>query len=161
MPLIAYGLGIWLFNEDPEMALGLFLVGIAPSAGASNVFTLLMGGNINLSILMTTISTLAVFGTMPLWLFTLGATIFDRANLGVPYLRVTLAALSLLIPLGIGLLIQRFLPNLGKLLVRILKPLSGFFILFVIIFATVINLYMVQLVTWQVNMKTINRVVTY
>ena len=150
MPLLAYGLGIWLFPDSPEMALGLFLVGIAPSAGASNIFTLLMDGNVNLSILMTTITTLAVFGTMPLWLFTLGATVFERANLGVPYLRVTIAACSLLIPLGIGLIIQRVFPRIGKFLVRILKPLSGFFILFVIIFGIVVNLYMVELVTWQV-----------
>lgn len=115
-----------------------------------------MGGNINLSILMTTISTLAVFGTMPLWLFTLGATIFDRADLSVPYLRITVAAVSLLIPLGIGLIIQRVWPTLAKFLVRILKPLSGFFIIFVIIFATVVNLYMIQLVTWQVIIIFLN-----
>lgn len=153
MPLLAYGISLWLFPDDPELALGLFLVGVAPSAGASNVFTILMDGNINLSILMTTISTLAVFGTMPFWLFTLGSTIFDRANLGVPYLRITVTALSLLVPLAVGLVIQRFWPRLGKFLVRILKPLSGFFIIFVVVFGVVVNLYMVQLVTWQVIME--------
>lgn len=155
MPLLSYGLGIWLFEGQPEMALGLFLVGIAPSAGASNVFTLLLDGNVNLSILMTTITTLAVFGTMPLWLFTLGASVFYEANLAVPYLRVGIAALALLVPLGIGLIIRKLFPRLGKFLVRILKPLSGFFILFVVLFGVAVNLYMVQMVTWQIVTGTI------
>lgn len=48
MPLIAYGLGIALFPKAHEMALGLFFTGISPGGGASNMWTLLLGGNINL-----------------------------------------------------------------------------------------------------------------
>lgn len=102
---------------------------------------------------MTTISTILCFGTMPFWLFTLGSIIFDNANLGVPYLQVTLVAVALLVPLGIGLLIQKFLPRLGKILVKILKPLSAVFIVVVIIFGLLTNWYMVQLAAWQVILK--------
>lgn len=78
MPLAAYSLGHLLFNDSPAMALGLFFAGICPGGGASNMWTLLLGGNISLSIAMTTISTLAAFIMMPLWIFTLG-TIFTKA----------------------------------------------------------------------------------
>lgn len=151
MPLLAFGLGWALFPNDHELALGLFLCGIAPAGGASNIWALLLGGNINLSISMTTISTILCFGSMPFWLFALGRIIFERANLGVPYLQVTLVAASLLIPLGIGLLIQKFLPRVAKFLVWILKPLSLLFIIIVVIFGLLTNLYMLQLFAWQVR----------
>lgn len=151
LPLISYGLGLWLFPDQPELALGLFMTGITPAGGASNIYTLLLDGNIDLSISMTTISTLASFGTMPLWLFLLGRQIFYRANLGVPYGRVAIVAFSLLGPLCLGLLIQKFFPRLSKFLVRILKPLALVFIILIVIFGLVTNLYMLQLFAWQVG----------
>lgn len=151
MPLVAYGLGIALFSDVHEMALGLFFVGISPGGGASNMWALLLGGNIHLSIAMTTISTFAAFAMMPLWIFTLGKTIFDRANMGVPYARITSMAVGLLIPLAIGLLIQKFMPRTTKLLIRIMKPLSLILILFIVIFAIITNLYIFQLFSWQVS----------
>ncbi|CRL04901.1 CLUMA_CG017952, isoform A [Clunio marinus] len=150
MPLAAYGLGLALFPDFHELALGLFFTGISPGGGASNMWTLLLGGNINLSIAMTTISTLAAFAMMPLWIFTLGSTIFERAELGVPYQRISTMAAGLLIPLAIGLLIQRYMPKIAKILVRILKPLSLILILFIVIFAIVANLYIFQLFSWQI-----------
>lgn len=151
MPLSAYGLGLALFPNAHEMALGLFFTGISPGGGASNMWTLLLGGNINLSVVMTTISSLAAFGMMPLWLFTLGRTIFQRAELGVPYARIIEMSAGLLIPLAIGLLIQRFMPRTTKVLVRILKPVSLILILFIVIFAIITNLYIFQLFSWQVD----------
>lgn len=150
MPLAAFGLGYWLFPNDHEMALGLFFTGISPGGGASNMWTLILGGNINLSIAMTTISTLAAFAMMPFWIFTLGRTIFERANLGVPYARITEMAAGLLIPLAIGLLIQRFMPKTTKVLVRVLKPVSLILILFIVIFAIITNFYIFKLFSWQV-----------
>lgn len=151
MPLISYFLGYALFPKAHEMALGLFFTGISPGGGASNMWTILLNGNMNLSIAMTTISTLAAFAMMPLWIFTLGSTIFERANLGVPYARIASMAIGLLIPLGIGLLIQRYFPRAGKVLVRILKPVSLCLIIFIVIFAIVANFYIFALFSWQVS----------
>lgn len=151
MPLTSFGLGFLLFPTAHEMALGLFFTGISPGGGASNMWTLLLGGNIHLSIAMTTISTIAAFGMMPLWIFTLGKLIFDRANLGVPYSKIFMMAFGLVIPLAIGLLIQRFLPRLARLLVRVLKPVSMILILFIIVFAIITNFYIFQLFSWQVS----------
>lgn len=150
MPLTSYGLGLWLFPDAHEMALGLFFTGISPGGGASNMWTLLLGGNIHLSIAMTTISTIASFGMMPLWIFTLGSLIFERAKLGVPYSKIFTMAFGLVIPLAIGLLIQRFLPRVARVLVRILKPVSMILILFIIVFAIITNFYIFQLFSWQI-----------
>lgn len=151
MPLTSYALGFALFPEAHEMALGLFFTGISPGGGASNMWTLLLGGNIHLSIAMTTISTIAAFGMMPMWIFALGRMIFERAKLGVPYNKIFTMAFGLLIPLAIGLLIQRYLPRVARILVRILKPVSMVLILFIIVFAIITNFYIFQLFSWQVN----------
>lgn len=138
------------------------------------MWSVILGGNIDLSISMTTISTFSAFGNnflftcwkdfviiiyfyyyfiamMPLWLFTLGTTIFNRGHLVVPYSRIASFALGLIIPLSIGLLIQRFYPKLAKLLVRILKSCSSLLIIFIVVFAIATNLYLFQLFTWQVR----------
>lgn len=88
---------------------------------------------------------------MPIWIFTLGTTIFDREDLPVPYKRIATLAIGLIVPLIIGLLIQRYLPRLAKLLVRILKTFSSMLIIFIIVFAIVTNLYLFELFTWQVS----------
>ncbi|KAL1395634.1 hypothetical protein pipiens_011103 [Culex pipiens pipiens] len=150
MPLLSYGLGHLLFPDSYELQLGLFFTGVSPAGGASNIWTVVLGGNLNLSLAMTTISTLAAFGMMPLWIFTLGRNIFDKGNLGVPYRNIATFAIGLVVPLGIGLLIQRFRPRIARVLVRILKPMAAILILFIVIFAVVTNLYLFELFSWQI-----------
>lgn len=153
MPLCSFGLGLVLFPNSPELALGLFFTGVSPGGGASNMWTLLLDGNIHLSIIMTTISTIAAFGMMPLWIFTLGKLIFDKANLGVPYVRIAMMAFGFVIPVVIGISIQKFLPSVAKFLVKILKPLSAFLILFIIVLGLITNFYIFQLFSWKVSLK--------
>lgn len=156
MPLISYGLGHILFSDKPELALGLFFTGVSPGGGASNMWALLLGANINLSIAMTTISTLLAFALMPMWIFTLGKTIFDRANLRIPYTNIMSSAVGLIVPLMIGILIQKYMPRTARLLVRIIKPFSLFLILFIVIFAIITNLYLFSLFSWQVGIEIIH-----
>ncbi|XP_037936243.1 P3 protein [Teleopsis dalmanni] len=150
MPLLSYVLGYLIFPDSVEMQLGLFFTGVSPSGGASNIWAVILGGNINLSILMTTISNFAAFGMMPLWLFTLGHVIFERGSMKVPYTNIATFAICLVVPLGIGLLIQRYAKRLAGILVRLLKPISSCLILFIIIFAIVTNLYIFKLFSWQI-----------
>lgn len=44
------------------MQLGLFFTGCSPAGGASNMWTVILGGNLDLSVTMSTTSTLAAFG---------------------------------------------------------------------------------------------------
>ncbi|XP_014214852.1 ileal sodium/bile acid cotransporter-like [Copidosoma floridanum] len=150
MPMISYCLAIVLFPESPEMQLGIFFTGISPSGGASNIWTMLLGGNLNLSVTMTTLCTLAAFGMMPLWIFTLGKHIFDRGNLAMPYDKVATFAIGLIIPLALGYFIQKKLPRLSKVLVRMMKPFSLVLIIFIIVFAIVTNLYLFKLFSWKI-----------
>lgn len=150
MPLLGFGLAYLLFPNRPDMQLGIFFTGCSPAGGASNVWTIVLGGNMDLSVTMTSISTLAAFAMMPLWIFTLGRVIFDQAELAVPYSNLAQYVAALIIPLAVGLLIQRYLPRVCRILVRILKPLSILLILFIVIFAIVTNLYLFELFSWQI-----------
>lgn len=173
----SYGLGLLLFPNNPALRLGLFFTGSSPAGGASNTWTVIFDGNIDLSLTMSTTSTLASFGKCsdsfhrnrhrhihglclfffeipvmtPVWIFTLGKVIFDSANLKVPYANIGESVFALIVPLAIGFLIQRYFPRVARFLVRILKPASSLLIIFIVIFAIVTNLYLFKLFTWQVS----------
>lgn len=133
------------------MQLGMFFTGVSPAGGASNIWTVVLDGNMDLSVTMTTISTLAAFGMIPLWLFTLGKVIFDQGDIQVPYSQISTYAIALVIPLGIGFLISRYMKKVSTFLVRILKGFSGLLLLFIVVFAIVTNLYLFELFSWEVS----------
>ena len=43
-------------------ALGLFLLGVAPGGGSSNMYCKILGGDMSVSVTMTTLSTVASLG---------------------------------------------------------------------------------------------------
>lgn len=55
-----------VLTEHPTIEFGLFAAGVVPGGGASNAWAYLLGGDIDLSITMTFISTFAALGKMPL-----------------------------------------------------------------------------------------------
>ncbi|XP_045516125.1 solute carrier family 10 member 6 [Pieris brassicae] len=150
MPLISFGLGFVLFPDMPAMRLGMFFTGVSPGGGASNIWTFILGGNLNLSLAMTSISTLASFGLMPAWIFSLGQVVFSDANIVIPYARIAYFVVGLMVPLGIGLAMQKFTPRIAGFMVKILKGFSTTLLLFIIIFAIVTNLYIFELFTWNI-----------
>ncbi|XP_041985327.1 ileal sodium/bile acid cotransporter-like [Aricia agestis] len=150
MPLMSFGIGYLIFPDAADMRLGMFFTGVAPGGGASNIWTFILGGNLNLSLAMTSISTLASFGFMPAWLFSLGQVVFRDANIVVPYARIATFVVGLIVPMGIGLGMQRWTPKIAAFMVRILKGFSTLLLLFIIVFAIVTNLYIFELFTWQI-----------
>ncbi|XP_032689259.1 ileal sodium/bile acid cotransporter isoform X2 [Odontomachus brunneus] len=150
MPLLSFAIGNILFPGRPELQIGMFFTGISPSGGASNIWTVLLEGNLNLSVTMTTLCTIAAFGMMPFWIFTLGRYIFAQGNLNVPYGQIGTVVVGLVIPLAIGFFIQRKLPKVSRILIRIMKPFSVILIIFIIIFAIVTNMYLFKLFSWKI-----------
>ena len=116
------------------------------------MWTVMFGGNLDLSVTMTAVSTFSAFFMMPLWIFTLGTTIFNDADrdIVIPYYKICIYAFFLVVPLSIGLIISRFAPKVSAFLAKILKPLALFLILFILIFGVWANLFMFKMMTWQV-----------
>ncbi|KAK4024157.1 hypothetical protein OUZ56_009545 [Daphnia magna] len=132
MPLFAFGVAL-LMIDDPLMGFGLLVIGVCPGGIASNFWTLLLDGDVNLSITMTFVSSIAAMGMMPLWLWLLsGYFLPEGSSVQVPFLDMAVSLILLTFPLGIGLLIRRFKLSLAEFLtVKIIKPFSFFFIIFI------------------------------
>lgn len=65
-------------------------------------------------------------------------------------MKITTFAIALIVPLGIGLLIQRYLPRVTRVLVKILKPCSTMLIVFIVVFAIYTNVYLFKLFSWKI-----------
>ena len=136
MPLLAFGLiSIFLFQLPLEyaapVALGALLMGAVPAGTTSNIFTYFSKGNLALSVIMTTNSTLWALLMTPLMLALYGSLLFtEESGWAIPLTNIIVTLVLLLIPVIGGMLIRKYSPNTGA----ILELLGGFFGLFFIVF---------------------------
>lgn len=106
---MAYGLAK-LANLDASTAIGLLSTGCAPGGGASNMYTAMYGGDVDLSASMTFSSTILAFGlfflflkfklvryvircfkgAFPLWILLLGREFIDAHKMHFPYVKFLL-----------------------------------------------------------------------
>merc|ERR1712176_161630 len=119
MPLLAYGLGLG-FGLDPAMLAGMVLVGSINGGQASNLCTYIARGNVALSVLMTTATTLgAIFMTPLICKSLLGAVVpVDAVGIAFSTIQVVLA------PIAIGMATNKFFPNFVKKILPI-TPVIG------------------------------------
>ncbi|XP_067941843.1 ileal sodium/bile acid cotransporter-like [Watersipora subatra] len=121
MPLLAYGI-VWLQGYTGGTALGLFMLGIAPGGGPSNMYTHLLGGDMATSVTMTLLSTVLSLAFIPFWIYTLGSTLPGDVQMNIIPFTVIAQTLGIIsIPLGIGVLIQYKLPKIAQVLRKSLK----------------------------------------
>ncbi|XP_013416883.1 ileal sodium/bile acid cotransporter [Lingula anatina] len=138
MPLIAFAF-TQILNLPDALALGLFVGGCCPGGGSSNIWSLLLDGDVNLSMCMTFISTTASIGMMPLWLFTLG--MMFTSTVTIPYGNILVAIVSLLIPGFIGILVKKYAPKVAGVLTKAVRPIAAITVLVVIFLGIYNNLY--------------------
>ncbi|MET2010222.1 bile acid:sodium symporter [Microbacterium chocolatum] len=136
MPLLAYLLVVLVLFQLPReyaipVAIGALLMGCVPAGTTSNIFTYFSKGNLALSVIMTTNSTLWALILTPLMLALYGSFIFtEGADLQIPITNIVVTLATLLIPVVAGMLVRRFSANIGA----VLELLGGFFGLFFIVF---------------------------
>ncbi|XP_064088256.1 ileal sodium/bile acid cotransporter-like [Macrobrachium nipponense] len=149
MPTVAYGLGWLLFPDDFNLRLGLFLNGCCPGGGQSNMWTHLLGGSLDLSIMMTTVSTLAAFGTVPLWVLTVGPTIAADGNFVIPFTDLVTTVVGLIFPCVIGIVCQIVYPRVIRYAKKILSPFSVIILLYTFSFGLYAYFYLFSIMTWK------------
>lgn len=159
MPLCAFALAKIYFADNVALQLGIFVTGCCPGGGGSNMWTLILGGNLHLSITMTCLSTLAAFIMMPIWTTTLGRLIFSANRIAVPYTNIATGALALALPLMVGLLIRRYLPKIACVLAKTLKPIAALFLFIIITFGVYANLFLFSLMDAKVCFASASLVV--
>jgi BASS family bile acid:Na+ symporter len=139
MPLLAFTLIITFLWQLPmeyaaPVALGALLMGSVPAGTTSNIFTYFSKGNLALSVIMTTNSTLWAILMTPLVLALYGRLLFaDNEEFQIPITNIVITLFLLLIPVVGGMLIRRYSANIGAFL----ELMGGFFGLFFIVFLLV------------------------
>ena len=151
MPLISFLLGYVFPNTSPEMRLGLFVTGTSPGGGASNIWTVMFGGNLDLSVTMTAVSTFSAFFMMPLWVFLLGEVIIADTRIVIPYFKITTYAVMLVVPLLIGVGIRKCAPKVADFLVKIMRPISFLLIIFILVCGIWSQFFMIKLIDWKIG----------
>ncbi|MCL6272066.1 bile acid:sodium symporter family protein [Sansalvadorimonas sp. 2012CJ34-2] len=107
MPLLAWLISVGLGLSAALMA-GMVLVGTAPGGTASNVLVYLSGGNVALSISMTTVSTIAaIFATPLLTAFYLHETVdVDQVGMLISIVQIVI------VPVLLGTIVNTYKPQL-------------------------------------------------
>ncbi len=107
MPLLAWGVAQAL-NLPPHFAVGLILVGCCPGGTASNLVTYIAEADVALSVVMTVCSTLAAVVFTPLL-----TQLYVGAMVPVDtWLLFTQTLQVVIIPVALGVLLNRFAPRL-------------------------------------------------
>ncbi len=133
MPLLAYALAKGL-QLQPEIAIGVILVGCCPGGTASNVMTFLAKGNTALSVAITSVSTLLAPLLTPALIYLLASE----------WLEVSASAMFMsvveivLLPILLGFIVQLFLKEQVRKSVEVL-PLISVIAIVLIVAAVVSN----------------------
>ena len=119
MPLLAFAL-CRLFRLDPALAAGVALVGACPGGTASNVITFLARGDVALSVGMTSVNTLLAPLLTPCITYLL---LRETVSVDVG-LMFSVIVKVIVLPIGLGLLINRYFENLTRRMVTVLPAVS-------------------------------------
>ncbi len=132
VPLIAY-VFITTFGLAGGIAVGIALIAAIPGGTTSNIFTFMAKGNSPLSISITGITTLACLITTPL-ILSLLITEFLPSGFTMPAAKiVTEIALTLLLPLALGMLLLKWVPKHAALISKWSIRASLFAILMIVV----------------------------
>lgn len=148
MPLASYGVSVWLV-DSPNMRFGLFALGSSPGGVGSNFWTYLLHGDLQLSVVMTVVSTLAALGMMPLWLLTLGQRFLEESNVKVPFVQLFIPLGSFILPVAVGILIKKQRPQWAAVIKKIFRPFTVCLLIFLLTVGLYTNLYLFRFLTWR------------
>ncbi|KAM9703243.1 hepatic sodium/bile acid cotransporter isoform 1-T2 [Menidia menidia] len=117
MPLTAFCLAKGF--QLPEISAVVILIcGCCPGGALSNILALALQGDMNLSIVMTSCSTLLALGMMPLLLY-LYCQGFSGLQSAVPYVDIVLSLVMILVPCGAGILLNHYRPQHSRLITKV------------------------------------------
>uniref|UniRef100_A0A3Q0RVK2 Hepatic sodium/bile acid cotransporter n=1 Tax=Amphilophus citrinellus TaxID=61819 RepID=A0A3Q0RVK2_AMPCI len=117
MPLTAFCL-TKVFQLGETVSVVVLICGCCPGGTLSNIFALALQGDMNLSIVMTSCSTLLALGMMPLLLY-LYCQGLSSIQSTVPYVEIIVSLVLILVPCGIGILINTYRPQYSKIITKV------------------------------------------
>ncbi|XP_048220230.1 solute carrier family 10 member 6 [Perognathus longimembris pacificus] len=137
MPLTAYVLAL-SFSLKPVQAIAVLIMGCCPGGTISNVFTFWADGDMDLSISMTTCSTVAALGMMPLCLYLYTWSWELAQNLTIPYQNIGITLVCLAIPVAFGVYVNYRWPKQSKIILKVGAIVGGILLLLVTVAGVVL-----------------------
>ncbi|XP_017267483.1 sodium/bile acid cotransporter [Kryptolebias marmoratus] len=117
MPLTAFCLAK-AFQLAEISAVVILICGCCPGGALSNILALALQGDMNLSIVMTSCSTVLALGMMPLLLY-LYCQGFPNLQKAIPYVDIVVSLVLILVPCGIGILMNYYKPQYSKVITKV------------------------------------------
>ncbi|XP_077077158.1 sodium/bile acid cotransporter 4 [Siphateles boraxobius] len=119
MPLIAFLLAL-AFSLNDVAAMAVLLCGCCPGGNLSNIMSLLVNGEMNLSIVMTISSTILALVLMPLclWMYSRAWINTPVVNL-LPFGAIILTLCSTLIPIGLGVWLRQRYARVAEIIIKV------------------------------------------
>ncbi|EHB05980.1 Ileal sodium/bile acid cotransporter [Heterocephalus glaber] len=118
MPLMGFILSL-VFGILPIQSVVVILMGCCPGGTASNVLAYWVDGDMDLSISMTTCSTLLALGMMPLCLLIYTKMWVDMGSIVIPFDSIGISLVALVIPVSFGMYVNNKWPRTAKIILKI------------------------------------------
>ena len=117
----------------------------------------MFNGDVNLSVTMTILSSLASFGMTTFWTWLLGSNLVDKeaakdptANIQIPYLNLTLTLFAFVVPLFLGVLFRHKRPELAKKIHSLVaKPIFLITVIALFVLGLLNSLFIFYLLNWR------------
>ncbi|KAM4702026.1 ileal sodium/bile acid cotransporter-like [Discoglossus pictus] len=137
MPLTAFVLSV-AFNIHPVQAVAVLIMGCCPGGTGSNILAYWADGDMDLSISMTTCSTLLALGMMPLCLFLYTKKWVDSSSIVIPYDSIGISLVTLVVPVGIGMFVNHKWPKQAKKIIKVGSITGGVLIVVIAVIGGVL-----------------------
>ncbi|XP_008581534.1 PREDICTED: ileal sodium/bile acid cotransporter [Galeopterus variegatus] len=118
MPLVGFILAL-AFEVLPIQAVAIIITGCCPGGTASNILAYWVDGDMDLSVSMTTCSTLLALGMMPLCLYIYTKMWARTGTIVVPYNNIGISLVALVIPVSVGVFVNHKWPKQAKLILKV------------------------------------------
>ncbi|XP_075418718.1 ileal sodium/bile acid cotransporter [Tenrec ecaudatus] len=118
MPLTGFVLSV-AFNILPIQAVVVLIIGCCPGGTSSNILAYWVDGDMDLSVSMTTCSTLLALGMMPLCLFIYTKMWADAGTIVIPYDSIGISLVALVVPVSVGMYVNHKWPQKAKIILKI------------------------------------------
>lgn len=123
LPLVAFAIGV-VAKLPPVYFMGLMLVACSPGGSSSNVFSMLAGGNVALSVTMTACSSIITLFTLPfiMSMVTQYVAVSSGVVIAMPVGKLIVQNIVLIfVPMLIGVLLRLVCPKVAYAIEKVLK----------------------------------------
>jgi len=124
LPLLAWAI-CYLFGITPLFAIGIMLIACSPGGSSSNVFSMLAGGDVALSVSLTALSSVITLFTVPAIMALVTQSVGTATDIQLPVGNLLMQNIVLMaVPIALGLGLAMWRQELALRLHNILKRLA-------------------------------------